>query len=364
MGWRDFYNRVTEGMELAELWGQFKSDARSSYRFYSREIDREKLEQTPRWRRSFKTAWALLLAMLMQLSPARRVLLLLSLLLILAGVFGDQTNRPSLALYGGLGLVIVLSLELTDRVIMKRDLEIAREIQHWLVPEHPPPVPGVDIAFATRAANTVGGDYYDVILRRDEDGNEQDLLLVMADVAGKSIPAALLMATFQASLQALLPARPTLHQLARGLNYNTCSRSQGGRRFTTAFIAEFDFKSGTMSYINAGHNYPIIRRPGGGFERCETGGLPFGIDSEAEYEAGKTRLDPGDLLLVFTDGVTEAVNDRGEEYGETRLLARLQQDTHGSAASILQALRSEVDQFVGQTRQFDDMTWLVVTLPG
>ena len=191
MRWRVFRERVTEGMELAALWSQFKSDARSTYKFYSHEIDWKALEKTPRWRRFLSIVWALFLAMLMQLSPARRIFLLISLLLVFLGAGGSEMNRPSFSVYGGLGLLVLLALELADRVIMKRDLEIAREIQQWLVPEQPPQVAGVDIAFATRPANTVGGDYYDVILRGTEENANQDLLLVMADVAGKSIPAAL-----------------------------------------------------------------------------------------------------------------------------------------------------------------------------
>jgi len=350
-------------MELAELWSQFKSEACSTYKLYSHGIDWKALEKTPRWRRGFKIVWVLFLSMLMHLSPARRILLLISMVLVIFGS-GDEANQPSPAFYGGLGLLLLLALELADRVIMKRDLEIAREIQAWLVPEQAPQIPGVDIAFATRPANTVGGDYYDVILRGTEREENQDLLLVMADVAGKSIPAALLMATFQASLKAMLSARPSLLELARGLNYYTCTRSQDGRRFTTAFLAEFDFKAGLMAYINAGHNYPILRRRGGRFERCQKGGLPFGIRSNAQYEVGKTPLAGGDLFLVFTDGVIEAVNENEEEYGEARLLDRVLKISGEDANVSLKELMKDVNQFVGQARQHDDMSWLLISIPG
>jgi sigma-B regulation protein RsbU (phosphoserine phosphatase) len=350
-------------MELAELWSQFKSEARTTYKLYSHDLDWTELKKTPRWRRFLKIAWALFLSMLMNLSPARRVLLLISLLLVMIGRGGNGTNDPPLSFYGGLGLLLLLGLELADRVIMKRDLEIAREIQQWLVPEKPPRVAGVDIAFATRPANTVGGDYYDVILRGSEDDPDQNLLLVVADVVGKSIPAALLMATFQASLKTMLAAKPTLLELARGLNSYTCSRSRHGRRFTTAFLAEFDFKTGAMNYINAGHNYPILQRTGGQVERCESSGLPFGIRPEEEYEVGRTSLKVGDLFLIFTDGVTEAVNENEEEYTEHRLLDCLRQITSESADSSLKALMADLNQFVGQARQHDDMTWLIVSIP-
>lgn len=362
MGWRTFYERVTEGMALTELWSQFKSEARSTYKLYSHEIDWGELEKTPRWRRFLRIAWVFFLSMLMNLSPARRVLLLISLLLVFIGRGGNEANQPSLSFYGSLGLLLLLGLELADRVIMKRDLEIAREIQQWLVPEHPPQVAGVDIAFATRPANTVGGDYYDVILRGTDGDPNQDLLLVVVDVVGKSIPAALLMATFQASLKAMLAAKPTLLELAQCLNSCTCTQSGGGRRFTTAFLAEFDFRTGALTYVNAGHNYPILQRAAGRVERCETGGLPFGIKPEARYDVGTTSLESGDLFLIFTDGVTEAVNENEEEYSEPRLLDRLQHITRESADSSLRELKADLNQFVGQARQHDDMTWLIVSV--
>lgn len=364
MGWRTFYDRVTEGMALADLWSQFKAETRTTYKLYSREIDWKELDKTPKWRRFFRLFWALFLSMLMSLSPARRVLLLASMLLVFIGKNGDPSSNLSASFYGGLGLLLLLGLELADRVIMKRDLEIAREIQQWLVPEEPPQVAGADVAFATKPANTVGGDYYDVILHGSQENAEESLLLVVADVAGKSVPAALLMATFQASLRAMLAADPDLSELVQNLNSYTCSRSRDGRRFTTAFLAEYDVKSGSMVYVNAGHNYPILKKRRGEVTRLESGGIPFGIRRSERYELGATSLQKGDFLLIFTDGVTEAVNEDGEEYGEARLLDSLQHVTAENARASLHKLMADLDQFVGQERQHDDMTWLVVSVPG
>src|ERR1700683_4169097 len=127
---------------------------------------------------------------------------------------------------------------------MKRDVEIAREIQRWLVPRRAPDVPGVDIAFATRPAKTIGGDYFDVF-RRAADG---PLLMAVADVSGKSVPAAMLMATFQGSLRALAGASGTPAEFGRGLNRQVCANSQNGR-FTTAFLAELDPATGALRYL-------------------------------------------------------------------------------------------------------------------
>jgi phosphoserine phosphatase RsbU/P len=363
---REFWRHVTEGIELEQLWSQFAADARESYGLYSREVDWAALQQVKPLKRVFLAAWALFHAMLMKLSPARRVLLLLAVALLLIQPSFRWGNSQVNIQFGGWGAVLLfllLALELADRVTMKRDLEIAREIQHLLVPEKPPEVPGVDIAFATRPANTVAGDYYDAFLR-PADGGGQRLLLVVADVAGKSVPAALLMATFQASLQALAAMPTTLAEVVDGLNRYSCAHSLGGRRFTTAFFAEFDPVTKLLNYINAGHNAPILRRASGEVLRLEAGGLPLGIPSMdasgSRYESGDVRLAANDCLVVFTDGVIEAINESDEDFGEPRLLGAVNEARSEPAAATLARLMGDVERFVGSARQHDDITCLVM----
>jgi len=298
--------------------------------------------------------------MLMKLSPARRVFLLIACVFIVLAIFGPGSLYIVMAVAS---LLLLLALELGDRVTMKRDLEIAREIQHWLVPEKPPQIPGLDIAFRTRPQNTVAGDYYDAFLRSDDFGSpaSRRLLVVVADVAGKSVPAALLMATFQASLQTLAAAPTSLLELVLALNRYACAHSLGGARFTTAFLAELDLDTRALTYVSAGHNPPVLRRASGAVERLEAGGLPLGIKANASYESGASALKPGDLLVIFTDGVVEAENEAGDEYGEDRMLGLLAATVPGeSAAATLNRLMSSVDTFVGATRQHDDITCLVL----
>ncbi|HEY6250835.1 MAG TPA: serine/threonine protein phosphatase, partial [Candidatus Angelobacter sp.] len=217
-----FWRRVTDGLELNQLWSQFQADARASYHLYSRDVDFARPQGVRRGRHFWSLVRQFFWAILTQLSPARRVILLLALvLLIFTGTFhwGDSKIDFDFQFYGGLLLLLLLVLEVADRVVMKRDLQIAREIQSWLVPNAPPPVPGVEIAFATRPANTVAGDYYDVFPRSlPGDASAPKFLLAVADVAGKSIPAALLMASFQASLKTLSTTPCSLLQLVDGMN--------------------------------------------------------------------------------------------------------------------------------------------------
>jgi len=370
-----FWQRVTEGIAVQVLWSQFMSEARASYSLYSREVDWEALRKERRGRRFMKTTSALFWAMLMKLSPARRLFLLIALFFAIAALSGTQftistskhTYEATLpnnflpVLLAVAALLFLLALELADRVTMKRDLEIAREIQRWLVPESPPEVPGVEIAFVSRPANTVGGDYYDAFLRGAPSSkpNSKRLLLVVADVAGKSVPAALLMATFQASLRTLAEAHTSLLELVEGLNRYACAHSLGGRRFTTAFFAELEPETRVLSYVRAGHNAPFIRRASGSLERLETGDLPLGIDAGARFTCGAVTMAPRDLLVIFTDGLIEAVNDADQEFGESRLLEVLKSSDAAGAQATLKNLLSAVDAFVGHTRQHDDITCLL-----
>ncbi len=363
-GLRDYWQRVTEGLAIQQLWGQMKADARATYSFYSHDVDWEAMGKGRHWKRPFRIAWALFQAMLMKLTPARRVLLLIACVLLLVNLKFNFSDRQVSFDLGGIGtaiLFVLLALELADRITMKRDLEIAREIQHWLVPEHPPAVPGVDIAFATRPQNTVAGDYYDAFLRAGPEGHAgQSLLMVVADVAGKSVPAALLMATFQASIHSLAGRPGSLDELARALNQYASDHSLMGMRFTTAFLAEYDSSAHSVRYVNAGHNAPFLRRAAGTMERLSEGGMPFGIDGSTEYRSEAVAIGSGDLLVIFTDGLAEAVNGSGEEYSEARIQARVETFTQESAATVLALLMGDVDTFVGPARQHDDITCMAV----
>jgi serine phosphatase RsbU (regulator of sigma subunit) len=357
----DFWEQVTEGAELSQLWRQFKAEARSSYSLYSREVDWEQVHTGTRWKRPFRAAWALFKVFLMKLSPARRVLLLLAILLLIwprSTIVGQHTvvsfNTGTL---GVLLLFVLLALELADRVTMKRDLEIARDIQSRLLPNEPPVIPCWQMAFRTRPANTVGGDYYDAFPRSAAPGR---MLVSVADVAGKSVPAALLMATFQASLEALAALPGTLADLARGLNRYTNAHSLDGLRFTTAFIAEFDPATGTLDYVNAGHNPPFLLRASGAIERLEATSVPFGISATTTFEQKTVGIGPGDAMVVYSDGVIEAVNDREEEYGEYRFRDVLVRLRGVDARNLLEAIFFDVDRYVGQARQHDDITCLVL----
>jgi sigma-B regulation protein RsbU (phosphoserine phosphatase) len=353
-GWR----HLTSGMEIEELWTQFKAEATESSRLYEQDLSAGAGKRGKSWKRPLRVLKALFSSVLRKLSPARRMFLLLTIILAFLSVIGFHfllLTQQLEFLIAFVGLLVLFVLVLGDHISMKRDIEIAREIQRWLVPRRAPDVPGVDIAFAMRPAKTIGGDYYDAF-RRATDG---PLLLTVADVSGKSVPAAMLMATFQASLRALARSNSSLSDLVGGLNQQVCANSQNGR-FTTAFLAELNPATGELTYLCAGHNPPMLKRENGTIERLQSENMPLGIELKESYTVGVTRLELHDFLVIYTDGVTEARNEDQMEFGEERLLAVTGTTSQQRASLILADIMKNLDEFVGAAPQHDDITCLVV----
>jgi len=349
-----FWARISDGMALGQLWDQLRRESVSGYQLYAHEAAQRTPAIAGRRGRPRHLWREFLWAIVMKMSPARRILLVAAAVLLILG--------SGYALLGILILLGLLALEVADRVGMKRDLEIAREIQLWLLPARAPEIAGAEIAFTNLPANTVSGDFYDAFPRQGR------VLFAVADVAGKGVPAAMLMATFQASLHTLAVEPHPLDSLIAALNRYASDASQGGTRFTTAFIAEFDPASRILRYSNAGHNPPLLRRFSGGgrIEKLESGGVPLGILAEAEHACAETVLAPGDVLVVYSDGLTESFDLQGGEYGEDRLIAAIERacafQTNPPAAVLLQTVVADCERFRGGVRQQDDLTCLVLRL--
>src|SRR5271165_3418835 len=362
---RAFWQRTSDGLNAGQLWAQFRRETRSSLTLYSAETGRDLREEWSARKGRRRVFAAVAGAIYDRLTPVRRLLLLVALALLVIPVFdytqdsGNATLRispnstPSAVI-----LLVLLVLELADRVGLKRDLEIARDIQRMLLPEKPPALPGLDVAFATKAANTVAGDYYDAFLRPNTNGSR--LLLIVADVAGKGIPAGLLMAAVQTGFHTLAADNVPLIELASRLNRSMCERSGGGRHLITAFIAELDIATRNLTWVNAGHNPPILVRSGGAQEHLVDGGLPLGAFTVSRYQNGCTELHAGDTLYIYTDGVIEALNESGAEYGEDRLAREVGALGASGAAASLKHIIESVERFAGATPQYDDITCLVL----
>lgn len=332
----------------------FKQEVRSSFESFTPE-----LSPVAREKHGWRRVGAFARAMFFRLTPPRRVVLLCALLLLITSPF-IPSGLPQISTYrlflAALCLLILLAMELADRVALKRDLEVARDIQMWLLPRTPPSLPGLDIAFTTRPANTVAGDYYDVLV------SDPSILLVIADVAGKGIPAGLVMAGFRASVHTLFRNTASLAGLAAALNRSCCEDSYGGRRFTTAFLVLYDPATRWLSYLNAGHNPPLLRTSGV-IQELHIGGLPFGTFPKAIYDLGRIMVSPGDLLFMYTDGVVEALNEAGEEYGLERLRLFVGA-TDAPSDQCQQRLLAAIDAFTRRAPQHDDITCLICRFCG
>ncbi len=265
-------------------------------------------------------------------------------------------TQAALALHNA-QLAEQVAAEVAQRARFTREVEIAREVQEQLYPRELPRAPGLDLAGHCRPARGVGGDYYDFLAL--DDGR---VGVAIGDISGKGIPAALLMASLQASLrsQTIGGARADLATLMANLN-RLIHDASPSNRYATFFYGEYDPRDGRLAYVNAGHNAPMVFRAGGGEpERLEVGGPVIGLLPIAGYEAGEATLRPGDALLGFTDGISEAMNPADEEWGEPRLADAFRACAGLPAAAAVERLIAAADAFAAGAPQHDDMTVIVV----
>jgi phosphoserine phosphatase RsbU/P len=259
-----------------------------------------------------------------------------------------------------------LTAEVANRERVSREIEIAREVQQRLFPQIYPKVPGVDLAGYCRPAQAVGGDYYDFFVLPTYQGDEERLALALGDISGKGISAALLMASLRASLRSAALLQPgDLATLMRHVN-RLVYESSTTNRYATFFYAELDPQSRVLTYVNAGHNPPVILR-GTQVIRLEATGTVIGLIPDAPYTRAGVVLQPGDALLCFTDGISEAMTHADEEWGEDRMIDCAQQlitqpDCNASAQQILDCILAAADTFTAGAPQHDDMTLLVCTI--
>jgi sigma-B regulation protein RsbU (phosphoserine phosphatase) len=240
--------------------------------------------------------------------------------------------------------------------IVLHDLEVAREVQAGLLPERPPEIPGLDCAAYFRPAKMVGGDYYDFV--QTPDGR---LAFTLGDVSGKGIPAAVFMASIQASLRIPLRRGPeSLTGLVEELN-NSVHASASAGRYSTLFCGIIDPQSRRLNYVNAGQSAPMLVR-GAKIERLSSGGFPVGMLPMARYEEGATELEAGDLLVCFSDGVSEACNPREEFWQESDIERVLCLAPISTAQEITERLVREADAFAAGAEQSDDMTVVTIRL--
>jgi phosphoserine phosphatase RsbU/P len=278
----------------------------------------------------------------------------------LRGGIYSQADLEFLYSLGNLAIISIENARLFKTAIEKQrmedELNIARDIQQGLLPEKLPSIPRFDIAALTISSKEVGGDYYDVITRTHD-----EYVLAIGDVSGKGTPAALLMANVQAALRALAPLCSSVSETTGQINDLTCANTRGGSRFITFFWGILDTLSSKFRYTNAGHNPPYVMRKNGIMEKLEEGGMILGIfKTTTPYAEASITLSPGDILVMYTDGVSEAMDQNNEQFTEERLEVVLKKSTHQSAKEIIRQIQKELETHTKGTPQSDDITLLVL----
>jgi serine phosphatase RsbU (regulator of sigma subunit) len=373
--WFHTYTRDLSGEDLQRL---FTHDTRDAYEFFARGLDTDQFANMPWWKAFPLRVRQFFLAFTLRLPPARRLLYIGAVAIALIGLLqlfrqfeavniplgtpfiqiplpvpvwenGTFTLIVSLLLFN-----LLVLLEVADRLSLKGELEVAREIQLAMLPRGTYAVGDLEVCGLTRPANTVGGDFYDVLPLPDG-----TIVMALGDVAGKGSPAALLMALLLAVLRTLVDERLPAEALAGRLNAQI-SRHSPGSRFITLFLAFYQPSTGELTYVNAGQNPPLLRRSDGSFERLTATGMALGMFEGASYSAVSTRVDPGNLLVLYSDGLTEAEDPTGRPLEESGLESLIARNAAERPAALGAHLLAAVEAHAQRSKLLDDLTVLIL----
>lgn len=356
---RAFVREYTAGVSGEDVRRLFERDAAEAWSVLTR--DRDEVEPKGGVARLAFRVRVFLLGVSYKLSPPRRMLFAAAVVATALALFGsfrvsldgehvglsfDGDPLWYLLAIGCLGFL--LALELVDRVRVRDELEVARQLQVDLLPQEAPDLPGWSFAHTYRTANEVGGDYYDFAPLPDG-----RVALVMGDASGHGMAAGLLMAIANATLHTAVDLDPAPVPVARILN-RALLRAGDRRAFMTLFYGLLDPATGDLDYLCAGHPFPLLRRASGGVEELGAGGFPLGIRSDLRPAAARTRIHPGDLLLLFTDGLPEAVGESERAFGFERVEELVRPG--GTAGEVRDRILTAFDDHLSDARPTDDLS--------
>lgn len=325
--------------------------------FYLDDERREQLKNMGWFRRTFKSMIWLFKSLFFHLTPVRRILLVIAIVLffsVSAQINGDniqiQRNGSIVSL---LIFLYILMLELKDKLLAKNELRAGRAVQQALMPEEQPQVPGWQIFLYSKPANDVGGDLVD-FFRIDD--NQADIAL--GDVAGKGLPAALFMAKLQSTLRAIAADYSSLSKLVAKVNAIFC-RDGMPNRFASLVYLRLQYNSAHIRLVNAGHYPPFLLQSDAILE-LPKGDPAIGLKKDIAYTESDFNLNKQDTLLIYSDGLSEARNDMDDFYGEERLKNLLMQVRNNDASSIARAILNSVQDFTDETPFSDDLSFVVL----
>ena len=360
-GLRASVRRYAGGVKPRELPRLWRSDWKRAYGIITRDHPDE--EEPKGWfRRWWYRTRTLFVEFTSRLSPPRRLLFALCLLLAVLGLqtdnvqVGEETievwQHPILLFASVLGLVFLLVVELADRVQVRDELEVARQLQHDLLPREAPAVDGYSFAFSYRSANTVGGDFYEFLPLPDG-----RLALAAGDASGHGIAAAMLMAISNTTLRLAVDTDPAPRAVAEMMN-RALVGAGGARAFLALFYALLEPAAGRLDYVCAGQPFPLLRRRDGEISELGRGAFPLGLRPRLDLEPGRAEIREGDLLVLYTDGIPEALGEEGEAFGFDRLRQALVPG--GTPREVHDRVLDEVERFEDRGEHDDDQSLVVI----
>jgi serine phosphatase RsbU (regulator of sigma subunit) len=338
------------------FFANFRRETKEIEEFYLTQDERELLQKKRRpWRWAF-VGWWILKNSILKLTPLRRILLVSGLVLALTDVSYQSDGSQVMIQYRMVGifcLLLVILLELKDKLLAHSELESGRAVQKAMNPEPAPFVPGWNVWLFTRSANEVGGDLVD-FLRLD--GGRFGVAI--GDVAGKGLGAALFMVKIQSTIRALAPEFESLSDLASKLN-SILMRDGIPGKFASLMFVRIDSPGGRLRFVNAGHMPPLIVS-GGGLSELPKGNPALGLSADTQFAERDVTLETGHSLLIYSDGLTEAQNQEGEFYGLERLKMLCRESSSISAQSFGEKLVHSVSAFEGDARRTDDLSLVIL----
>jgi phosphoserine phosphatase RsbU/P len=364
----DYNHSIREEPKLRDILrddlrrGDFTQTLRRDYQdlkdFFLSENRKNRLKEMNWFRRGIYTFGWLLKSLFLKLTPIRRILLVIGIVLLIVprniGYQGDSVQfETNFVVLGGVTLLFILMLELKDKLLARNELEAGRAVQHALMPERNPSVPGWSIWLFTRTANEVGGDLIDFQqLGTDRFG------ISLADVSGKGLSAALLTAKLQSTLRAIAPDVNSLSELGTKIN-KIFYRDSLRNMFASLVYVELKSDAGAIRLLNAGHFPPILLKDSK-IEEMQKGDPGIGIMPDVKYAEHHLELQKGDLLLIYSDGLIDAKNEAGEFYSAHRLFQLLPALSVYPADEVGRQIIGEINRFVGTAKIYDDLSLVII----
>lgn len=323
-------------------------------------LDDEKKEQLKNmgvFKKFFKTSWWLLRAMFFRMTPVRRLMFVIGILLILASNVRFETGPVSSSsnthVFGGIILVFVLMLELKDKLLAKDELEAGHKVQSALMPDKNPEIEGWKVWLFTKSANDVGGDLIDYLQLSDEEYG-----ISIGDVAGKGLSAALIMAKLQATIRALADVNISLTELISKIN-KIFHRDSLKNIFASLIYLDLKANQSKLKFINAGHMPPVILKENE-IENLPKGGAALGLINELNLPEVELEFKAGEKLFIYSDGITEAVNENGDFFGEARLLKVLENQKDRAVDNLGPYIIKMIDDYRGNAKMNDDLSIVII----